>query len=55
MLLADDLALPGEMGEWRSRGDFFLARATDEGALADVSHEDVARYQARWPAGVGAG
>jgi len=54
IMLADDLARPGEMGEWRIRGDFFLARATDDGDAADVSDEDIARYQARWR-GVGAG
>jgi len=50
IVLADDLARPGELGEWRIHGDFFLARVTDEGEVAGVSDEAIARYQARWPA-----
>jgi hypothetical protein len=43
-----DLAMPGEPGEWRIHGDFFLARSTVDGELADVTDEDIAHYQALW-------
>jgi hypothetical protein len=48
--LGNDLALPGEPGEWRIYGDFFLARSTTDGQLADVTDADVAQYLQRWPA-----
>ena len=46
--LGDDLAPPAEPGEWRIYGDCFLARTTRDGQLADVTDDDIARYQARW-------
>lgn len=38
------LARPGEPGEWRIRGDFFIARVDEEGGIASVTDEDVAYY-----------
>jgi hypothetical protein len=46
--LGDDLAMPGEPGEWRIYGDFFLARADEDGRLMGVTDADIARYQGRW-------
>jgi len=46
--LGDDLARPGEPGEWRIYGDFFLARSTPSGGLKSVSDADIASYQKRW-------
>lgn len=38
------LARPGEPGEWRIRGDFFISRVTPDGELASVTDDDVAHY-----------
>lgn len=35
-------ARPGEPGEWRIRGDLFLARSDDEGELVDATDADMA-------------
>jgi hypothetical protein len=48
-MLGDDLARPGERGDWRIYGDFFLARSTPDGEIASVTDDDIAKYQARWP------
>ena len=48
IMLGDDLARPGEPGEWRIYGDFFLARSTPDGEIAPVTDGDIARYQAKW-------
>jgi hypothetical protein len=48
IMLGDDLALPGQPGEWRIRGDFFLARCTSDGELADVTDADIAHYSHLW-------
>jgi len=43
--LGNDLARPGELGEWRIYGDFFLARSTVDGEIVGVTDADIARYQ----------
>jgi hypothetical protein len=48
IMRGDDLAHPGEPGEWRIYGDFFLARSTPDGEIASVTDDDIAKYQARW-------
>lgn len=40
----DDLARPGEPGEWRFHGDFFMARTDRAGELADIDDASVERY-----------
>ena len=42
-----DLARPGELGAWRIRGDFFLARSAGDD-VADVTDADVASWTAAW-------
>lgn len=46
----ESFAKPGEPGEWRIYGDMFLSRIDDdeEGDLASVTDDDVARYVAMW-------
>ena len=39
------LARPGEAGEWRIHGNFFICRTTEDGELADVTDDDVKLYQ----------
>lgn len=34
----------GPHSQWHIHGDFFIARATDEGDLADLTPEDIAHY-----------
>jgi hypothetical protein len=43
--LGDELARPGETGEWRIYGDFFLARSTADGEIIGVTDADIARYR----------
>jgi len=45
--LGDDLARPGEMGEWRIHGDFFVARNRGDD-VADVTDGDIAAWTAAW-------
>ena len=42
--LDNDLARPGETGEWRIYGDFFLARSTTDGEMVGVTDADIAHY-----------
>ena len=42
----EPLARPGEPGEWRIHGNFFLARDGEECDLASLTDADVARYTA---------
>jgi len=43
--LDSDLARPGEPGEWRIYGDFFLARSTADGEIVGVTDADIEHYQ----------
>lgn len=40
------LAQPGEPGEWRILGNFFLSRSDDEGDIADLDDASVKLYTA---------
>jgi hypothetical protein len=42
--LDPDLADPGQMGEHRIYGDFFLARHDDDGETASLTDDDIAKY-----------
>lgn len=45
VIYADEgLARPGEAGEWRIYGDFFLCNVDDDGEIAPVTSEQIARY-----------
>lgn len=37
----DNLAEPGQMGEWRIKGDFFICRHDDDGDFASLQSEDI--------------
>jgi Domain of unknown function (DUF3846) len=39
-----DLARPGEPGQWRFHGDFFMACTDDDGELADIDDASVMKY-----------
>lgn len=43
---SDDLARPGEPGEWQIRGDFFICRGDEDGNLASITYDDVTKYSA---------
>src|SRR6185312_342041 len=42
------LARPGEPGEWRIHGDFFLARTDDEGDTTSIDQASIDKYTKLW-------
>jgi len=44
------LAKPGEPGEWRIHGDFFLARSNDDGETVDIDQASIDKYTQLWAA-----
>jgi hypothetical protein len=46
MPMSEGLARPGELGVFRIHGNFFFARADDEGDVTSVSDEDIAAIHA---------
>jgi len=44
IFLAPDLADPGQMGEHRIHGDFFLARHDGDGGTLSLTDEDIEKY-----------
>ena len=46
----EGLAKPGEVGEWRIHGDFFMCSVNDDGELSDVTDESIKLYTAMFEA-----